>query len=120
MTDLIDLGGHSLGAAHALIAAGMLLEDGGPRPFSVITCGSPAPGCETLRNVLSKGLDYSDQRAYRNAGDPVPLVPTQPPYLHPTDLRLLGQPSPLDFTNHKIALYQARVPDQSNSHVSLR
>ncbi len=119
MTSPIDLGGHSLGAAHALIAAGMLIEDGAPRPFSIITCGSPAPGCETLTSVLTAALDFDDERAYRQGGDPVWVVPTQPPFLHPTLEIPVGAPASLDFKNHKISLYQANVPARDKPFIDL-
>lgn len=113
---LIDLGGHSLGAAHALIAAGMLTLDGAWEPGEITTCGSPAPGGRELQHVLS----LVNQNAYRNAGDPVWDVPTQPPFVHPTDAIILGDPGQaLDFSQHRIAFYQAGVPPIDKPFVDL-
>src|ERR1700722_10656049 len=44
--------GHSLGAARALIFAG-LLTAAGTKPVRVVTFGSPRPGAEKLKFILS-------------------------------------------------------------------
>lgn len=71
------LTGHSLGAARALIVAGLLMWAKKP-PALVVTFGTPRPGMAKLSSLLNGG-GYPI-RHYKNGPDPVADVPlTVPP-----------------------------------------
>lgn len=104
--------GHSLGAARALIFAG-LLEVAGVKPEKVVIFGSPRPGAEKLKFILS-GMAIN---SYRNRHDPVPNCPFDlpgMPYVHPRDLiQVDAPPSQPDtwglLADHHIQLYQTAM-----------
>lgn len=62
--------GHSLGAAHAMIFAGLLTAAGRP-PEGVVCFGEPRPGFSELARLLA----LVSTRSYRNRMDPVTEVP---------------------------------------------
>lgn len=69
--------GHSLGAARALILAGLWTAQGRP-PALVVTFGTPRPGMAKLSNILNTGGFFI--KHYKNGPDPVADVqPTLPP-----------------------------------------
>lgn len=100
--------GHSLGAARALLFAGLLVAN--KRPVSkVVTFGSPRPGCKSLSVLLEDTPIFS----YKNRFDPVtnapvPILPDMP-YMHPRPLIKINIPPALDaigiFADHNINLY---------------
>lgn len=100
--------GHSLGAARALIFAG-LMNVYGLKPVKVVTFGSPRPGAERLKFILSGTTVIS----YRNRHDPVTNVPIDipgMPYVHPSDLIQVDMPPRLPdiwglLADHHISLY---------------
>jgi pimeloyl-ACP methyl ester carboxylesterase len=99
--------GHSLGAARALIYAAMMA--GVRKVANVVTFGSPRPGAEKLKYLLS-GVTIN---SYRNRHDPVTNVPFDfpgMPYVHPRDLIAVDAPPRLPdswglLADHHIALY---------------
>lgn len=102
--------GHSLGAARALILAGLMTARN-RAPNLVVTFGTPRPGMAKLSNLLLDG-GYPI-RHYRNGPDPVCGVPLAVPFLWPyqkpkPDIRLLAAPateSADPFRWHHIPLY---------------
>jgi len=99
----IYLVGHSLGAAHACILAGLMAEHP-PKRLSLFGC--PRPGFEELRKLVMKSWPMIT--SYRNRDDPV----TEVPYLlglyehiiEPT--RLFSPTNPLNpASEHSIYLY---------------
>jgi hypothetical protein len=113
--------GHSLGAARALIFAG-LLEVAGAKPEKVVTFGSPKPGAEKLKFILS-GVAIN---SYRNRHDPVTNCPIDLlglPYVHPRDLIAVDapppQPDPWGFlADHHISLYIQAMKGLQNEQPS--
>jgi hypothetical protein len=106
--------GHSLGAAHAALFAGMRSLKGMPAG-DLVLCGCPRPGAQPLRQAL-QGWRI---RNYRNRLDRVCLLPTEPPYLQVADfIPVDAEPdhatmAPADiladlvdpFRDHHMALY---------------
>lgn len=79
----VYISGHSRGAAHALLLAGMLSTM--VMDIAVYTFGSPRPGGHKLKEILSQ----ISIESYRNNNDPVTQVPFNLPdedYCHPGDL----------------------------------
>lgn len=75
--------GHSLGAGRGLLFAGRMVA-AGIAPAAVVVFGSPRPGAEKLRYILSG----TQVRSYHNFGDPVGDVPfplPELPYVHASD-----------------------------------
>lgn len=72
------IAGHSLGAARALIMAGIFTARGRP-PALVVTFGTPRPGFQQLSGILNSG--GFPIRCYRNGPDPVAEVPLKVPPL---------------------------------------
>lgn len=64
--------GHSLGAAEALICAGLFSAHGRP-PTKILTFGTPRPGMARLSNILNTSGAFI--KHYRNGPDPVADVP---------------------------------------------
>lgn len=99
------IGGHSLGAARAAIAAGISR----PAVTRLVLCGCPRPGTTALRAYLA-GLNI---HSYRNLSDPVCDVPTCPPWCDVGEfIRLQQAPAAGDisiFRDHHIELYLAGV-----------
>ena len=110
--------GHSLGAARALIASGLLTAAGRP-PERILALGCPRPGFRQLSDILLGG-GYPIE-IYRNGPDPVaevPLVLPHLPYCKPVaDQSLHEVPAnPLHlFGWHSIKLYLAGVARLSDS-----
>lgn len=69
----VAITGHSLGAARALILAGLLTAAGSRRIVRVATFGTPKPGFQQLSDIIMKG-GYP-VTCYRNGPDPVAEVP---------------------------------------------
>lgn len=69
-----DICGHSLGAAHAWLFAGLLAKAGN-NPSRITVFGSPRPGCDQLRSILSP----ISKSSYKNGNDPVTDVPVYLP-----------------------------------------
>lgn len=68
----VFLTGHSLGAAHAAIFAGMLTQRWAI-PKRLVLFGCPRPGFQKLSEIVSgAGIDVA---SYRNRNDPVTEVP---------------------------------------------
>lgn len=103
--------GHSLGAAEALILGGLITDGGhGAAIDAIVTFGSPRPGGQRLKNILTPIA----VRSYRNIMDPVCEVPVRipelEPYMHPRDLiGIVAAPPPDDpwgpIADHHIELY---------------
>lgn len=68
----VQLTGHSLGAAHACLLAGLLAARG-RSPARLALFGCPRPGFDRLRDLVLGAVP--DITSYRNREDPVPLVP---------------------------------------------
>jgi predicted lipase len=86
------LGGHSLGAAEALIGAGEFIEEG-MAPISVVVFGEPKPGFQRLADVL----EPLTIRSYKNCEDLVTHVPCDilgMDYVHPRALLQLNESPP--------------------------
>lgn len=99
-------GGHSLGGGRAALATGLLINEG----YFVIRStlfGCHNSGTARLRKLVSSRPGAS----YRNRQDPVPLLPTVPPFAHPRDwtpLDAAPDVNPTDpFNDHNIKLYRA-------------
>jgi len=74
------LTGHSLGAARALLVAGLFVAKGRMLPAEVVTFGTPKPGMAKLSGILNHG--GFPIRHYRNGPDPIAELPlTLPPLL---------------------------------------
>jgi fermentation-respiration switch protein FrsA (DUF1100 family) len=101
--------GHSLGAARAMLLAGLFVAD--RRDAAQVTVfGCPRPGGEQLRGMLVT----SDTRlaAYRNESDPVTYVPIMPGIfchvLEPTQIHGGAAPGDMSiFREHAITAYLA-------------
>jgi pimeloyl-ACP methyl ester carboxylesterase len=65
----VNIGGHSLGAAHACIFAGLI--DGPVKKLALFGC--PRPGFNRLRTLVSYKCQYIS--SFRNRDDPVTEVP---------------------------------------------
>lgn len=103
--------GHSLGAARALLVAGLMVARGIP-VSKVMTCGSPRPGVMTLKTIL-KDIEI---KSYHNRFDPVPYLPVPSiglNYTHPRELIKINIAPPLldiePLADHHIELYQAGI-----------
>jgi len=74
------LTGHSLGAARALLVAGLFIAQKRPLPAAVVTFGTPKPGMAKLSILLNGG--GFPIRHYCNGPDPIAELPlTIPPLL---------------------------------------
>jgi hypothetical protein len=96
--------GHSLGAAHAMLHTGLLRyakED----LIGAVVFGCPRPAEQGLADLLAD----VPTRSYRNGEDPVPTVPTDPPYVHPKPLIQVNAGAHINdhgpLTYHHIDLY---------------
>lgn len=104
--------GHSLGAAHAWIHAGLRVVCGAA-PVRVVAFGSPRPGFTKLTELVSRVPSAS----YKNRYDPVTGVPVTTllfPYLEPVPFIELDEaPPPADswgvLADHHMDLYLAGV-----------
>lgn len=101
----IYFGGHSLGAAHALLIGGKLIAAGG-RVAKAVLCGCPTPGGEKLKYLWS-GTEID---SYRNMNDPVTYLPKLGSLVDCRDfISVLGAPSRPDpygiFAAHRIKYY---------------
>ena len=102
------IAGHSLGAARALIAAGLLTAAKRP-PERVLALGCPKPGFQKLSDLILAG-GYPVM-CVRNGPDPVAAVPlTLPdlPYCKPVADTAIHEPpaDPADpFAWHHVQLY---------------
>ena len=114
----LTLDGHSLGAAHARIAAAKLTVRG-IKVDQLCTFGSPRPGYVNIRRVIEKSGMVHRSFKYRN--DPVCDVPIPIPILYPVvhteDATPLDGPSNSEdpwgpLRDHHIQLYLAAAPDQ--------
>lgn len=110
--------GHSLGGALATLMAALLTADGNP-PHEVVTYGAPRVGMDPF----ARALDPVTIRQYRFGEDPVPWVPTHPPFIHArTPLLQLGHATEHLFSNHHITNYLAALEKQygpeTGSHVA--
>jgi lipase (class 3) len=119
------IAGHSLGAARAQIAAGLLML-GGRAPRALVLWGSPRPGGADLARLIRDipATSYRNRVAGPGPGsdqlDPVTTLPPDLgplilPYLHPypfTDIA--APPDPGDsgpLRMHAMALYAMATPD---------
>jgi hypothetical protein len=110
--------GHSLGAARALIVAGILTAHK-IYPARIITFGTPRPGMSKLSRILNNG-GYPI-RHYKNGPDPVADVPFAIPFLWPYrkpqhDLALNVPPEKDEddpFKWHNISLYLLGIAAQA-------
>lgn len=105
----VVVSGHSLGAARAYIAAGML-ELSGNRPAACVVFGPPRPGFGALTRVLAP----VPTRGYCNEGDPVCDVPLA--FDHPgVEIKIHEPATPGDpwgpLRCHHIELYVQGAPD---------
>lgn len=111
-SDRLVLTGHSLGAAEAMISAGLLIKSG-ITPRAVITFGCPRPGFYELSKLL---IDSGAViRCYRNGDDPVSLVPRLlPSWLKPVADTLMDIPPDANDREplhcHHMPLYFAGTP----------
>ncbi|MFZ0271014.1 MAG: hypothetical protein WAL34_04105 [Acidobacteriaceae bacterium] len=104
-----DICGHSLGAAHAWLFAGLLARAGN-NPSRIAVFGSPRPGCQQLRDILTP----ISKSSYRNGNDPVTDVPVFLPgfpYVEPCDFTQLDVPPATHdlLHDHHIEQYVAGV-----------
>jgi len=102
--------GHSLGAARAIIFAGLMAAKG-IKPAAVVVFGSPRPGLAQLSEILA----HTVIRSYKNRTDPVTDVPLPflgSWYVHPCDAIHVNCADPTDFgllADHHIGLYEKGV-----------
>jgi Lipase (class 3) len=96
--------GHSLGGALATVVAGFLAVSDRP-PSEIVTFGAPRAGKEALAAVLHD----IPMRQYRYRADPVPMVPTDPPFMHPRAILQLGPAYGLVVSDHAIGNYQREL-----------
>jgi surfactin synthase thioesterase subunit len=111
--------GHSLGAAHADVLAGLALLDG-VTPRYLCCWGEPRPGMQTLADMLRPLPGISFQNASRFRADLVTLVPFSfPPdeYVHPRELTRVTAPPGSSiiadigvFAWHHFTLYRSVTP----------
>lgn len=106
LRDCVAVTGHSLGAARALIFAGLLTVRG-LKPARVTTFGTPRPGFARLSQVLIDG-GYPI-RCFKNRRDPI----TDVPYLG----GLYTRPVPQTMLN--VAAYPPEVGVFSDHHMPL-
>jgi len=114
-TGNIVLTGHSLGASHSNILAGLLLALG-IKPRALIMFGEPRSDFGNIGRKLKKAC--VPVRSYRNRHDPVCEVPLGLgrllPYRHEWELTGIDGGSGSDprdpFNDHHIALYQNDTP----------
>jgi len=115
--DAIEFYGHSLGAAEASIYAGILAVRQVP-VSAVYLFGCPRPGYEQLQTIVNKWVPTKE--SWRNAGDPVPLLPAPIPIVLPycwaIQPGMFNEPyAPSDaddlFRSHHINLYQTGAAD---------
>ena len=85
------IAGHSLGAARAVLFAGLWIEYNQP-VHSIVTFGTPRPGSKSLQRILS-GISI---HSYCNGEDPVCKVPFDipllEPYCEPAPFIMLNEP----------------------------
>ncbi len=102
--------GHSLGAARALLYAG-LMKANKSLVSEVVVFGAPRPGGQKLKDILAPVIITS----YKNKGDPVTCVPFDLPpfesYCEPRDFTMLDVPPDanddwLDVAPHRLKYYQ--------------
>ena len=115
----VVVGGHSLGGARALQAAGLIALDGRRKLAGVVTIGSPKPGFAKLTSVLAPYpvRSYRNGDEHAHAHDYVTNAPfTFPPeeYEHPRALiDVYSVPPPSDpwgiFRFHHASLYDAAL-----------
>jgi hypothetical protein len=105
-TGRLGIGGHSLGGGLAQICAAMNAYEG-RSPCRLVTFGSPRVAA--LWNVALGRLIGAALEAvgFEHRGDPVPDVPTLPPFKHVIRRRTIGKPLgfPLSTADHALALY---------------
>lgn len=113
--------GHSLGAARALVYAG-LTKLKNEKIEAVVTFGSPRPGGQKLKDILAS----VPIRSYKNENDivtDVPFaIPIIEPYLHPRDLISVNvAPEPNDLWGpvavHRSELYIQAMKGLVNEQV---
>lgn len=103
----IALIGHSLGAARAMLLAGLFAKAGTPA-HQVTVFGCPRPGGEELRDAIC--LSGTHPESYRNERDPVTYVPFAPGIfchvIEPQQIHGGAEPGDLTvFREHHIARY---------------
>jgi hypothetical protein len=108
-TGKIALIGHSLGAARAMLLAGLFAKAGTPA-LQVTVFGCPRPGGEELRDTVC--LSGTHPESYRNERDPVTYVPFAPGIfchvIEPAQVHGGAEPGDLTiFREHHIARYIA-------------
>lgn len=105
--------GHSLGAARALLCAGILTVEGmTDLPEALVSFGCPRPGFAALSDILRSGK--YPIRIYKNRSDPIAEVPTILPYwqkpVPDTKIDAEGDPNEHSiFSDHHMGLYVAGV-----------
>ena len=93
--------GHSAGGALASVVGGLLAVNK-HLPAEVVTFGAPRAGTEVLGAILSR-VPF---RQYVYGGDPVPDVPTNPPFRHAREpLLQLGPRLNWTLKDHSITHY---------------
>ncbi len=109
LSGVITLAGHSLGAARACIAAGMLALSG-VEVGELYLFGCPKPGTSQLAKIVKEHV--SAIHSYRNGNDPVPLVPDVPwlyaPVVNYQEIGFPADPSN-PFLDHLIANYMRAI-----------
>lgn len=104
--------GHSLGGALATVLAGFLTAGGKP-PVEVVTFGAPRAGTF----MLVAALQDVAIRQYVFGSDPVPHVPSNPPFIHARQpLLQMGKPLSSLLSNHHITNYISALKDLNNGH----
>ena len=108
-TGRVALVGHSLGAARAMLLAGLFAKAGEPA-YQVTVFGCPRPGGEELRDTVC--LSGTHPESYRNESDPVTYVPFLPGVfchvLEPAEVHGGSEPGDLTiFRQHHIGRYIA-------------
>jgi len=107
ITGKVALIGHSLGAARAMLLAGLFAKAGAPA-HQVTVFGCPRPGGEELRDTVC--LSGTHPESYRNERDPVTFVPFAPGIfchvIEPAQIHGGAEPGDLTvFREHHISRY---------------
>ncbi len=103
--------GHSLGAARAILEAGLLIANG-IMPEAVRGWGCPRPGFATLSNVIAR---CPNALWWRNRHDPVTYVPWRAgAFKHAGEARVVDVPGVypdpwLFLAEHHLALYRTGI-----------
>ena len=101
--------GHSLGGGEAIAAGALIVDSGNPLPIRLTTFGAPRVGY-----TLYKQLGMIPGRRFKNANDPVPLVPIWP---YSTDRKwtFVRESGDNPIQDHSIYRYQAAILKQTQT-----